>query len=357
MPNAQMPKFRSACLIAALTLGAILAGSGSAQQAEGPALNPSHPERYVVERGDTLWDIASMFLEDPWYWPEIWQVNPQVENPHLIYPGDVLSLTYVDGRPQIQLEPGDERRAERLSPRIRSEPLEQAIQTIPFEAVRAFLARPAILTEDQLDSLPYVFHQPEGLLASSGQETYVRGTDAEVGSVFNIVHVGDELVDPDDGTVLGYEGIFVAEARVRRSGDPATVRLTESQREAVVGDLLVPEDRITPMTFVPRAPESDVEGRIISVVGGLSLIGQYQVVALNRGARDGLEPGHVLRVFRTGEVVDDSLARGRSLSQKVRLPDEPAGTMMVFRTFDRMSYGLVMEATRTIAVLDTVRNP
>ncbi len=311
----------------------------------------------MVERGDTLWDIAAMFLRDPWYWPEIWQVNPQVDNPHLIFPGDVLTLTYVDGSPRIELERGGERGVRRLSPRIRREPLEEAIQTVPFEAVRAFLARPAILQKDQLDSLPYVFRHPDGLLGSSGQDVYVRGTDAGPGSVFNVVHVGDELVDPDDGTVLGYEGIFVAEARVRRGGDPATARLTESEREAIVGDLLVAEDELEPMTFLPRAPETDVEGRIIDVVEGLSLIGQYQVVALNRGAGHGLEPGHVLRVFRTGEVVDDSLARGRSLSKKVRLPDEPAGTMMIFRTFDRMSYGLIMEATRPIAVLDTVRNP
>lgn len=357
MPKAQMPKVRSACLIALSALAFTLAGSGSAQQGQGPALNPQHPDRYVVVTGDTLWDIAGMFLQDPWYWPEIWQINPQVENPHLIFPGDALSLTYVDGRPQIQLERGGDSRVTRLSPRIRTEPLEQAVQTIPFEAVRAFLERPAILSEDEVDSLPYVMAHPDGLLGSSGEDVYARGTDADVGTVFNVVHLGEELVDPDDGTVLGYEGIFVAQGRVRRSGDPSTVYLTESEREAIVGDLLVEEDTIEPMTFFPRAPESEVEGRIISVVDGLQLIGQYQVVALNRGARDGLEPGHVLRVYRTGEVVDDELARGRPLSRKVRLPDEPAGTMMVFRTFDRMSYGLVMEATRPIAVLDTVRNP
>ena len=356
MSNAQSRKLRSACLTAVSVIGLALAASGIAQQADGPALNPQHPERYVVEPGDTLWDIAAMFLQDPWYWPEIWQVNPQVENPHLIYPGDVLSLTYVNGQPRIQLERGDSR-VTRLSPRVRSEPLEQAIQTIPFEAVRAFLARPAILSEEEIGSLPYVFNHPDGLLGSSGQDVYVRGTDAGVDTVFNLVHVGEELVDPDDGTVLGYEGVFVAQGRVRRSGDPATVRLTGSEREAVIGDLLVEEESIEPMTFTPRAPEADIEGRIISVVDGLQLIGQYQVVALNRGAGDGLAPGHVLRIFRTGQEVTDPLARSRSLSRKVRLPDEPAGTMMIFRTFDRMSYGLVMEAERPIAVLDTVRNP
>ena len=323
-------------------------------------VNPRHPDRHVVVPGDTLWDIASMFLQDPWYWPEIWQINPQVENPHLIYPGDVLSLAYIDGQPVIQLERGGAVAGgdvTRLSPRVRSEPLEEAIPTIPFETLRGFLSRQAVVESEQLETLPYVLAHPEGLVGSAGQNVYVRGTSAPVGSVFSLVHLDDELVDPDDGEVIGYEGLYVGQGRVTQSGDPTTVLLTESAREALIGDYLLEDESQTPANYFPRAPENEVDGTIISVVDGISLIGQYQVVIINRGARDGLEPGHVLRAFQAGEVVTDDIGPTGLFADKVRLPDVPAGTMMVFRIFDRMSYALVMEATNEIRVLDFVRNP
>lgn len=344
---------QSGALRAAATPGAVAVG----QPAPAPVLNPRHPETYVVQRGDTLWDIAAMFLRDPWYWPEIWQINPQVANPHLIYPGDILSLAYLDdGRPAIQLERGSGL-VDRLSPRVRSEPLEEAIPTIPFETLRAFLSRPVVLEESEFDSLPYVFAHPEGLLGSAGRDVYVRGTDAPPGTVFNLVHPGDALVDPDDNSVIGYEGIFVGQGRVRASGDPTTLFLTESARETTIGDYLINEESIVPANFLPRAPEEFVDGRIISVLEGVSLIGQYQVIVINRGARNGLEPGHVLSVYQTGKTVRDTTRRGGLFNEKVRLPDVFAGTTMVFRVFDRMSYALVMEATKEIRVLDSVRNP
>ncbi|NNC66379.1 MAG: LysM peptidoglycan-binding domain-containing protein [Gammaproteobacteria bacterium] len=322
-------------------------------------VNPRHPGRHVVVPGDTLWDIASMFLQDPWYWPEIWQINPQVENPHLIYPGDVLSLVYLDGQPVIQLERGAAATGDvtRLSPRVRSQPLEEAIPTIPFETLRGFLSRPAVVETNQLETLPYVFAQAEGLVGSAGQDVYVRGTSAPAGTVFSLLHLGDELIDPDDGEVLGYEGLYVGQGRISRSGDPSTLLLTESARETLNGDYLLADESQTPANYFPRAPESEVDGTIISVIDGISLIGQYQVVVLNRGSRDGLEPGHVLRAYRAGEVVTDEFDRTGLFADKVRLPDVPAGTMMVFRIFDRMSYALVMEATNDIRVMDIVRNP
>jgi LysM repeat protein len=372
---AQKPFRRLACFVAASTIAMIgfstsqaqradrpneapaseLSASGVGQVNPPPALNPRHPDTYVVKPGDTLWDIAAMFLRDPWYWPEIWQINPQVANPHLIYPGDILSLAYQNGRPVVQAERGGGR-VERLSPRVRSEPLEQAIPTIPYETLRAFLSRPAVLDKRQLDSLPYIVANQEGLLGSQGRDVYARGTDAPAGTVLNIVHAGDPLIDPDDNTVLGYEGIYVGQGRVRRSGDPSTIYLTDSAREALIGDYLMPEEDVAPVNFLPRAPQQNIEGRIISVVNGVSLIGQYQVVVINRGARDGLESGHVLRAFQAGRVVRDKV-KGGLFAEKVQLPDEPAGTIMVFRTFDRMSYALVMEATRAIRVLDSVRTP
>lgn len=371
MFHAQLPVVRLACLTVACAVGLAALSAGHAQvsdrstvqhaavgqPAPAPVLNPRHPDTYVVESGDTLWDIASMFLRDPWYWPEIWQINPQVANPHLIYPGDILSLAYLDdGRPVIQLERGSGL-VERLSPRVRSEPLEEAIPTIPFETLRAFLSRSAVLDESQLETLPYILAHPDGLMGSAGRNVYVRGTEAPAGTVFNVVHLGQPLVDPDDDSVIGYEGLYVGQGRMRRTGDPSTLALTETAREALIGDYLLAEENITPITFLPRAPEEVVDGSIISVLDGVSLIGQYQVVVLNRGARHGLEPGHVLSVYQTGEVVRDPMRRRGQIGEKVRLPDELAGTTMVFRTFDRMSYALVMEATNEIRVLDAVRNP
>lgn len=319
-------------------------------------LNPRHPEQYTVQPGDTLWDIAALFLRDPWYWPEIWQINPQVANPHLIYPGDLLSLAYdASGQPYIQLERGG--LVERLSPRVRAEPLENAIPTIPSEVIRAFLSRPAIVEEGQLAELPYIVAHREGLLGSAGQDVYVRGATEPAGSVYDLIHLGNELVDPDNNEVLGYEGLYVGQGRVSREGDPTTISLLDTAREARRGDYLLEIEDIQPANYFPRAPGNTVDGRIISVIDGLSLVGQYQVVVLNRGAAHGLEQGHVLRAFRAGELIDDEFSERGLTGEKVQLPDEPAGTMMAFRIFDRMGYALVMEATSDIRVLDIARNP
>ncbi len=325
------------------------------QIAPSPVLvNPRHPDQYVVQPGDTLWDISGLFLQDPWYWPEIWQINPQVANPHLIYPGDILSLAYINGQPIIQLERGV---VERLSPRVRVEQIDDAIPTIPTELVRAFLPRTAVVEESRLDDLPYVVAHPEGLIGNAGEDVYVRGVGEQVDAIYDIVHLGDPLVDPDDNDVLGYEGLYVGQGRVWRTGDPATVLLTSTAREARRGDYLIEIEDVQPAEYFPRAPSGNIDGRIISVIDGLSLIGQYQVVGLNRGAIHGLEAGHVLRAFTAGRLVDDEVDQSGFRTEKVQLPDEPAGTMMVFRIFDRMSYALVMEATTDIRVLDSVRNP
>jgi hypothetical protein len=373
---ARKPFIRSTFLVAASAVSVVLLSSSFAQeradrlelaaavgqQPPSPVLNPRHPETYVVQVGDTLWDIASMFLRDPWLWPEIWQLNQQVANPHLIFPGDILSLAFLgDGSPVIQLERGPQSAGpgsgfERLSPRIRSTPLEEAINTIPYETIAAFLSRPRVIERDQVDDLPYIVAHREGLIASEGRDVYVRRVDATTtGTVFNVVEQGEELVDPDDNDVLGYQGIYVGQGRVDRIGDPATLRMLETEREAVVGNLLMPEEDVNQINFVPRAPEQEVEGRIISVLSGVSLIGQYSVVVINRGTNHGLEPGHVLRAYQAGRVIRDT--QRRAFGQKVRLPDEPAGTMMVFRTAERLSYALVMDATTPLALLDIVRNP
>jgi len=339
------------------TPGAGLATGFAAQSGAGVTLNPSHPDRYVVKRGDTLWDISAMFLRDPWYWPEIWQVNQQVENPHLIYPGDVLFLVYVDGRPQIRLERGGRAQTggdERLSPRIRSSDLDAAITTIPLEIIGAFLSKGTVLERGEADGLPYIVAIKEGhLMAGAGNQVYVRGANiGDVDQGYTVIKVGSPLVDPDNNDVVGYEGIFVGEGVISRSGDPSTLHLVETQREALEGDRLIEQDFEVPLQFIPRAPNQEIFGSIIHVVDGLAMIGQYYIVVLNRGAQHGLETGHVLGVWQTGEKIRDRVGGG-----KVRLPDEPAGSLMVFRTYERISYALVMEATSEIHVLDKVRTP
>ncbi|NND37503.1 MAG: LysM peptidoglycan-binding domain-containing protein [Gammaproteobacteria bacterium] len=329
-----------------------LATSLAAQS--GVALNPDHPERYVVKRGDTLWDISAMFLRDPWYWPEIWQVNPQVENPHLIYPGDVLVLVYVDGQPRIQLERSAESGGtDRLSPRIRSEELDEAILTIPLTAIGPFLSKGTVLENKQIQKLPHIVAiRDNRLVAGAGNDVYVRGDVGEVNRGYSVVHIGEPLIDPDDGSTVGFQGIFVGEGTISRGGDPATLRLMQSQREALAGDRLLEQDFDIPLQFIPRAPDTDIEGRIIHVAGGVALIGQYQVVVLNRGEKHGLDVGHVLTVWQAGATVRDRTAGGM-----VTLPDESAGTLMVFKTYDRISYALIMEATSEMHILDKVKKP
>jgi len=331
------------------------------QQVSGPIpLASGAPDEYVVKEGDTLWDIASTFLRDPWYWPEVWYINPQVENPHLIYPGDVLAMVVIDGRQRITNVRAS---AYRLSPQARVTPLTESITSIPYEQISAFLSKGLVLEKDQADQLPYILStRGDHLVAAAGNDVYIRGGQAVPnGTRYSVVHVGDELRDPDDNDLLGYQGVYIGEGALSRGGDPATVSLTDTNREALNGDRLIPETVDIPLNFFPKAPDIDVDGRIISVVDGVSLIGQYQVVVLNRGARNGLAPGDVLTVFQTGETISDRYAGGFmntvSGGETVKLPDEEAGTVMIFKVYDRIGYGLVMEATSDIRVLDSVRNP
>ena len=314
-------------------------------------LADGHPNEYVVQVGDTLWDIAATFLKDPWFWPEIWYVNPDIENPHLIYPGDVLGLIYIDGQARITNVRAS---TYRMSPQARVTPLSEAVSSIPFEDVAAFLSSGVVLEKGQADSLPYLLDtRGDHLIASAGNEIYVRGISGDAPSTrYNVVHVGEAMIDPDDNRLIGYHGIMIGEGSLRRTGDPATVALTSSKQEATIGDRLLPASVDVPLNFFPRAPSSNIEGRIIHVVGGVTQIGQYQVVVMNRGSGNGLSVGDVLSVFQAGKVIKDRVAGG-----EVQLPDEQAGTVMVFKTYDRISYGLVMEATDAIHIHDAIRNP
>ena len=338
------------------------------QAAPAPApssdiINPNAPKSYTVKRGDTLWGIASMFLKDPWLWPEVWYINPKVANPHLIYPGDVLTLAYAsNGSPQIRLQEGG---AARLDPRLRSTPLDGAIPTIPYSSIAAFLSRPTVLTQDQLKSAPYVLaFREEHVIGGSGHEIYVRDLNAGTNERFTVIHVGDELRDPDDGKVVGYEGIYTATALVSKPGNPAKAVLTDTARETLTGDKLIATDTNVPVNFQLRAPQGDVRGSIIDVIDSTQAIGQYDVVVINRGKRHGVDAGTILAVDQAGAIVTDrdsgrgwAHVFGTSFDPKVKLPDERGGTLLVFKSFDRVSYALVVGAVTELHVGDIVRNP
>jgi hypothetical protein len=345
------------------------AGSAQAEGAADPStlLRPDAPKSYTVKRGDTLWDIASLFLKDPWLWPEVWIINPQVENPHLIYPGDTLALAFgANGSPQIRLTSGG---AARLNPRLRSNPLDGAIPTLPYSSIAAFLSRPTVLTKDQIKKAPYVLaFREKHLIGGSTNEIYVKDLNSPVNTRYSVVHVGAPLRDPDNGDVLGYEGIYAATASVLTQAPVSKAVLSDSARETLEGDRLIAADTEAPLNFVLSAAPENFKGRIISVVDGTELIGQYRVVVINRGARHGVVPGNIMAIDQAGEIVRDrkgnkgsSRVSGGGLfglgGSKVQLPEERAGTMLVFRTFDRLSYGLVVGASSEIHVADYVRNP
>jgi hypothetical protein len=320
-------------------------------------LNPNHPERYTVVKGDTLWDISAKFLHDPWLWPEVWHVNPQIENPHLIYPGDQILLSYRDGQPILTLQRGRPvAQDNRLSPEVRAIPLETAIPTIPIDAIAQFLTRPYVLQEGELDNAPYVVHfLDDHIVGGAGISLYARSIEQPRPSRFALVRPGKPYQDPETEEILGYEATFVGNADLLRTGDPAKLLITSSEIEAIIGDRLVEADEGPPMVnFQPRAPETAIQGRIISVLNGVSQIGQYNVVVLNKGSRDGLEPGHVLEILQGGhEIRDVVLGRGA----KVTLPLEDAGHLMVFRSFERVSFALIMDTIKPLHVLDWVRTP
>lgn len=338
---------------------------GSAVQADTVKLAPDHPDRYVVMRGDTLWDISARFLEDPWMWPEIWHINPEIANPHLIYPGDIIRLEWVDGKPVLKLErPGSDAgagglRTVKFSPATRTTHLDSAVPTIPMDAIGQFLKYPRIVSEAELEHSPYVVASSEDrLISGTGNKVYARGIKDDGITRYDIVRRGQLYRDPDNRRdILGYEAIHVGFATVTRDGDPATLTIEDAEREVLPGDRLLPlaEDEVN-QYFLPRAPQADIEGRILSVLDGLARVGRLQVVALSKGAREGLEPGHVLAVHQTGEVIRDNFAARRA-DRSTKLPNERTGTVMLIRVFDRVSYGLVMEAERDLRVLDTVTQP
>lgn len=350
-----LPVLLAACLIS-LVAGAQPAGG------LGQYLKEDHPDVYTVVKGDTLWGISGMFLEKPWLWPELWRANPQIENPHLIYPGDRLRLVYIEGEPALVLERGDAGRTYRVSPstegklepRIRATPLESAIPAISLDAIQGFLVNNRVVAPAVLKAAPYVVQGESGrLVMGGGDRVYVRG-ELSGSPAYNIVREGPIYVDPDTNEVLGQEATYIGIGRVTaEDGDIATFAVSESRGQIEIGDHVLPtEERRVDSTFFPSAPNGTINGSIISVFDGVTQVGQFDVVVINRGEREAIEIGNVLAIYQRGE-----LARDRIKGDTVRLPSERAGLLMVFRTFEKLSYGLVLSAERPLAVGDEVRNP
>ena len=344
---------------------AAVAALNEAPAAETPAptaqlIRPDAPMNYTVKRGDTLWDIAAVFLKDPWFWPEIWQINPQVENPHLIYPGDVLSLAYGangDARVSISQYSGA-----RLQPRLRSEGLDGPVDSIPFSAIAAFLSKPTILTKEQALAAPHILaFRDHHMIGGTGHEFYARDLNAPLNQRFTVMHIGEPIHDIDSKEIVGYQAAYVATAVVKAPGEVSKAVLTEGAREALEGDRLITQEGDVPLSFAPHAPTTQIDGQIIAIADGAEQIGQYQIVVLNRGANDGLAPGSVLAVDQRGEVVTDKFPeypwKKKAYADEVRLPYERAGTLIVFKTFDHLSYGLIIGARAPMRVADRVYNP
>ncbi len=345
-------------------------------------VNPDHPEQYVVQTGDTLWDISARFLTEPWRWPEIWQANPQIDNPHLIYPGDIVSLTYNGDTPVLSVTRAGNSattsgRTVKLSPEVRSEQRDQAIPSIPIDVIRQFLTRPLVVGESEMENWAYIVSSYEQhLVASPGVEIYVKGLDPSSDTrKYAIYRKGPAYISKSEGKdrVLGYEAIYVGDAEILAFGDPSTAVVTSAVKEILNGDRLIPQrDDELYSSFIPSSPSIAISGSIISAQEVLSEIGQYKVVVMDKGAADGVKIGNVFGIYQSGRTVTDKiktsgkkfndsalieyLGKSKAAGEQVALPEVRSGVMLVFRTFEQVSYALVMDALRPVHLYDTAKS-
>jgi hypothetical protein len=365
--------------------------------AEEIALQKNAPERHVVVKGDTLWGISGKFLKDPWQWPKVWRMNRgEIKNPHRIYPGDVVVLDTSSGSPQLKLV----RETVVLEPGVVEEPLDvEAIQTISPSVITPFLSQPLLIENGQLDTSPRIISGPDNrVILSPGARVYINDIKNGAGTHWNIYRPGEQLTDPDTREVLGTEAIYLGDVDIARYGAPATGDIVRAKEEIFAKDRLVVSQDEFKSSFVPRAPEKEINGRIMRIYGGVAEGGPNTVVSINRGKKDGLEEGHVLAIKRYGKVITDPeykdpnnnkvVPQEKKLKElnfdvytgsdgkkvvnfekgvkqtnvelqpgQVKLPDERVGLLMVFRTFDKISYGLIMNSTDAVYTLDAVQTP
>jgi len=366
--------------------------------AQDVALRSDHPDQYVVVKGDTLWDISGRFLDKPWQWPSIWHANPQIENPHLIYPGDVISLVYVDGVPQLRLSRGGSDTV-RLSPSIRVSDRD-AIHAIPFKSIEPYVRDIRIVSPAEYEGLPYVVaNKDQHLNATYGDTAFGRGLNAAVGDEYVIARLNsiyDNFGDPPEirrvepkehwmqvpnvwdrnqhpfNTVepwdrrpknpIAYELVETSRVRVVKAGEISVLEIIRDRTEVKPGDLILPVSTMGyESTFYPSAMDVIPEGlRVLATSAQRAGVGLYQIVSINGGTRQGIRPGNVFSAFRQGQVVKDRTGyRWGSFSKdaEVRLPDEYDATLMIFRTFEDISYGMVLSGDRAVMAYDMLRHP
>ena len=324
-----------------------------------PRLAENAPDTYVVERGDTLWDISALFLNEPWRWPELWSVNPDVRDPNLIYPGDVLYLRWNNGKPGVYLSPAPREGVTRLSPKMRSAPLASAIPEIPRDVIEPFIASHRFDTTVDRSLHPRVLGGSGGrLISGMGDSIYVAGNLARGVETYDVVRPSQELTDPSSGERLGQLMISVGKVTLSReganAGEASRFNVVSAREELRAGDILFPVvDGEVVSIFKPRAPDTAVtSGVIMSVDGGVSQVGALDVVATNLGQRDGVEVGHILGITRASERMRDSETR-----QLLSIPAERTGTLMLFAVHDKASFGLILAANQPLAVGDDLVNP
>jgi nucleoid-associated protein YgaU len=324
------------------------------------------PDQHVVVRGDTLWGISGVFLEHPWCWPQVWGLNrEEIHNPHWIYPGQIVYFDRSAGKLRLGTPAGSgagevvtpDNTVKRLvQPRIEGLGRE-AIPSIPSSEIEPFLSQPLIVEEKELNNTPRIVATQEGRVnLAKGDMAYVRG-DLKGGTSFQVFHPGQPLKDPQTGKVIAYEAVYLGTIKLQRAAKAAdeahSFSVVNAKQEMGVGDRLLPLPPTPIINYVPHAPERPVEAHIVSVYGGVTQAGQNQIVSINRGQADGLDIGTVLELYRYGGVIADRTDGNR----KVRLPDERYGSLFIFRVFNHISYGLVMEVTNTVQVNDTAKSP
>lgn len=336
-----------------LSFGLLLASLFFSACLQAVELNEDVPETYIVKKGDTLWGISGMYLREPWLWPELWDVNPQIDNPHLIFPGDELYLVWIDGQPRLRLRRGDLK----LEPSMRVSALDLAIPAIPLDDIEPFLLHHRVVgAEDMNDSAYLVAGAQRHLLSAPGDRVFGRGYFPENERAYGIYRAGDIYRDPITDELLGYQAKDIGNAKLlsASSEDLKELEINRVTEEVRAADRLLPTpEGVLDSTFYPKAPEVEIEdGFMIAVDGGVTQIGPRDIVVLNKGDRDGLQVGDVLAVYQSGELVFDQVAE-----ENVRLPDVRAGLAMVFETFEKASYALVLKSNRPLKVMDRVKNP
>ncbi len=331
-----------------------------AQEAKPIELAPNAPDRHIVVRGDTLWGISSKFLKDPYRWPEVWRMNPEeIRNPHRIYPGQVVILDRTGANPRLKI--GKLIKSEsKLEPKIYETAQAEAIPAIPQQAIEPFLSQPLVIEEGALEKTPRIVATQEGrVYVGTGGQIFVSGITAPAAKYWQVYRPGKPLKNPDDGSVMGHEAVFLGDAHLvslGENGEAATMVIAKSKLEIGRGDSVMPAAQPEVLNYLPHPPLIPIKARVASIYGGVGEAGQFAIVAINRGKLDELEVGHVLALYRTGETVTNKFDL-EAKPQTAKLPDEKYGLLFVFRVFDKVSYALVMETSRPVLVGDTLKTP